>query len=160
MTDLKNELNVTLGVLAVNLARVVLVADGVAEFVDGNYKKLDCVLRQVEVGVAFVAPVQDVPTPPVAPVAAVPLDVAHTLAMHEMRMILTTEQSQMRVYMRNLAIAMALVVFVMSIVVMIAVYAIVYRLKEPAVCESFPSVLPTMYDNMKCCARMFSEDSS
>jgi outer membrane murein-binding lipoprotein Lpp len=96
----------------------------------------------------------------VAPVAPVPLDVAHTLAMHEMRMILTTEQSQMRVYMRNLAIAMALVVFVMSIVVMIAVYAIVYRLKEPAVCESFPSVLPTMYDNMKCCARMFSEDSS
>ena len=96
------------------------------------------------------------PVPVVAPVA---LDVAHTLAMHEMRMILTTEQSQMRVYMRNLAIAMALVVFVMSIVVMIAVYVIVYRLKEPAVCESFPSVLPTMYDNMKCCARMFSEDS-
>ena len=97
------------------------------------------------------------PVPAVAPVA---LDVTHTLAMHEMRMILTTEQSQMRVYIRNLAIAMALVVFVMSIVVMIAVYAIVYRLKEPAVCESFPSVLPTMYDNMKCCARMFSEDSS
>ena len=93
------------------------------------------------------------PVPAVAPVA---LDVTHTLAMHEMRMILTTEQSQMRVYIRN----MALVVFVMSIVVMIAVYVIVYRLKEPAVCESFPSVLPTMYDNMMCCARMFSEDSS
>ena len=86
------------------------------------------------------------PVPAVAPVA---LDVTHTLAMHEMR-----------VYIRNLAIAMALVVFVMSIVVMIAVYVIVYRLKEPAVCESFPSVLPTMYDNMMCCARMFSEDSS
>ncbi len=59
MAALKNELNVTLGVLAVNLARVVLVADGVAEFVDDNYKKLDCVLRQVEVGVASV---QDAPT--------------------------------------------------------------------------------------------------
>ena len=155
MAALKNELNVTLGVLAVNLARVVLVADGVAEFVDGNYKKLDCVLRQVEVGVAS----QDAPTPALVPVAPVALDVTHTLAMHEMRMILTTEQSQMRVYIRNLAIAMALVVFAMSIVVMIAVYVIVYRLKEPAVCESFPSVLPTMYDNMMCCARMFSEDS-
>ena len=97
------------------------------------------------------------PVPAVAPVA---LDVTHTLAMHEMRMILTTEQSQMRVYIKNLTIAMAVFVFVMSIVVMIAVYVIVYRLKEPAVCESFPSVLPTMYDNMMCCARMFSEDSS
>jgi hypothetical protein len=74
----------TLGPFESLTARVVLVADGVAEFVDGNYKKLDCVLRQVEVGVASV---QDVPTPPVS---SVPLDVAHTLAMHEMRMVLTT----------------------------------------------------------------------
>ena len=91
------------------------------------------------------------PVPDVAPVA---LDAAHTLAMHEMRMILTTEQSQMRVYMRNLAIAMAMFVFVMSIVVMIAVYAIVYRLKEPAVCESTPSPVCQMSDEvcLKCMA--------
>jgi hypothetical protein len=65
----------------------------------------------------------------------------------------------MRVHIMSLAIAMAVFVFVMSIVVMYFVYVIVYRLKEPAVCESFTSVLPTMYDNMMCCARMFSEDS-
>ena len=100
------------------------------------------------------------PVPVVAPVA---LDVTHTLMMRqydEMRHAITSEQSKMRVHITSLAIAMAMFVFVMSIVVMIAVYVIVYRLKEPAVCESFPSVLPTMYDNMMCCARMFSEDSS
>jgi hypothetical protein len=99
----------------------------------------------------------------VAPVTPVALDVTHTLMMRqydEMRRAIASEQSKMRVHITSLAISMALLDFVMSIVVMCFVYVVVYRFKEPAVCESFPSVLPTMYDNMICCARMFTEDSS
>jgi hypothetical protein len=100
------------------------------------------------------AVVADVLTPAVAPVS---LDVTHTLMMRqydEMRRAIASEQSKMRVYMRNLAIAMALFVFVMSIVVMIAVYVIVYRLKEPAVCESTASPVCQMSDEvcLKCMA--------
>ena len=40
---------------------------------------------------------------------------------------------------------MALLVFVMSIVVMCFVYVIVYRLKEPAVCELSPPMF-----NLNC----------
>jgi hypothetical protein len=134
--------------------------DSLLEEVEKLSSKVGVVVAEIEkVSVIMKAVGEADALAPVAPVAPVPLDVAHTFAMHEMRMVLTTEQSQMRVYIKNLAIAMALFVFVMSIVVMVVVYVIVYTLKEPAVCESFPSVLPTMYDNMMCCARMFTEDS-
>jgi hypothetical protein len=85
---------------------------------------------------------------PVAPVAPVSLDVTHTLMMRqydEMRRAIASEQSKTRVHITNLAIAMALFVFVMSIVVMVVVYVIVYRLKEPAVCDLSPPMF-----NLNC----------
>jgi len=106
---LKNELDVTLGVITVNLARVVLVADGLADFVEGNSKTLDSALRQVEAGVSDVPslsdapPVSDVPlTSPVSltpPVPPVDLAVTHTLMMrqyNEMRRVIASEHEKTR----------------------------------------------------------------
>jgi hypothetical protein len=93
------------------------------------------------------------------PVPSVSFDMAHSLMMHEMRMLLTTEQMQMRVFIRNWAIIMALFIFAMTIVVLSAVYVTMYMLKEPVVCESHAEALPTVYDNMMCCARVFAKDS-
>jgi hypothetical protein len=133
---LKNELDVTLGVISMNLARVVLVADGFAEFVEGNTKTLDRALRQVEAGVSDVPSLSDAPlTPPVPPVD---LAVTHTLMMRqydEMRRVMAGEQEKMRVYMKNWAVMMAVFVFLMTIIVVRHVHVTVYMLKEPAVCE-------------------------
>jgi hypothetical protein len=98
--------------------------------------------------------------PLTAPVPPVDIDVTHTLMMRqcdEMRRVMASEQEKTRVFIMNWAIFMVVFIFAMAIVVS---NVIVYMLKEPAVCESPAEALPTAYDNMMCCARMFSEDSS
>jgi hypothetical protein len=106
---------------------------------------VDAVAHQAHQVLAVREVVADVAAVSYAPVS---LDVTHTLMMrqyNEMRRAIASEESKTRVYMRNLAIAMALLVFVMSIVVMVVVYVIVYRLKEPAVCDLSPPMF-----NLNC----------
>ena len=89
-------------------------------------------------------------------VPPVSLDATHTLMMRqydEMRRVIATEQEKMRVFIKNWAIIMALFVFAMTIVVVSAVYVIVYMLKEPAVFESSPPVCNPYFD---CVAKFFA----
>jgi hypothetical protein len=91
-------------------------------------------------GVGAVVP--SVPVPEVAPLTApvppVDMAVTNTLMMRqydEMRRVMASEQEKTRVYMKNWAVMMAVLVFLMTIIVVSHVHVIVYMLKEPAVCE-------------------------
>jgi hypothetical protein len=120
--------------------------------------KLDEVKAILMLGFAEVdspAPVAEVDSA----VAVPPVDMAvtHTLMMRqcdEMRRVMASEQEKTRVFIRNWAIFMVGFIFAMAIVV-----SNVYMLKEPAVCESPAEALPTVYDNMRCCARVFAKDT-
>jgi hypothetical protein len=122
--------------------------------------KLDEVKAILMLGFAEVdspAPVAEVDSA----VAVPPVDMAvtHTLMMrqyNEMRRVMACEQEKTRVFIMNWAIFMVVFIFAMAIVVS---HVIVYMLKEPAVCESHAEALPTAYDNMMCCARVFAKDS-
>lgn len=153
---LKNEFDMTLGVISMNLARVVLVADGFAEFVDANTKTLDRALRQVEAGVSDVPSLSDAPLTQSVP--AVDLDVTHTLMMRqydEMRMVMACDQEKMRAFIRNRAIAMAVLIFVMTIVVVSHVHVLVYTLTEPVVFESSAPVCTPYFD---CIAKFLARE--
>jgi hypothetical protein len=163
---LRNEVDVTLGVIIMNLARVVEVADGFAEFVAGNTKTLDCVLRQVEAGVSDMPSLSDAPpasldaplTPLTPPVPPVDVAVTHTLMMRqydEMRRVMASEQEKTRVYMKNWAVMMAVLVFLMTIIVVSHVHVIVYMLKEPVVFESSAPVCNPYFD---CIAKFLTRE--
>jgi hypothetical protein len=131
-------------------------------------KKLNEVIFEVKkineiimVGVAEVdssAPVVEVDSAVgVPPVPPVDMAVTHTLMMRqydEMCRVMASEQEKTRVFIMNCAIFMVVFIFAMTIVV-----SHVYMLKEPAVCESPAEALPTVYDNMRCCARVFAKDT-
>jgi hypothetical protein len=129
--------------------------------------KLDEVISEVakikEIIMLGVAEVDSsVPVPLTPPVPVVDLAVTHTLMIRqydEMRRVMAGEQEKMRDYMKKWAIMMAVFVFLMTIVVVSHVHVTVYTLKEPVVCESHAEALPTVYDNMMCCARVFAKDS-
>jgi hypothetical protein len=113
------------------------------------------------------------PVPVVPPVPPVDMAVTHTLMMGqcaEMRMVIASEQEKTRVFIRNWAIALAVVfACVMAVAVVSFVFVAVYMHKEPVVCEPLvcepvvceppAEALLSVYDNMICCARMFTKDS-
>jgi hypothetical protein len=152
-----------------DITNVVRVVDGLAAFVDAKAPTLDALLRQAGSSV-------DVePVPVVPPVPPVDMAVTHTLMMGqcaEMRQYIASEQEKTRVFIRKWALA---VVFacVMAVAVVSFVFVAVYMHKEPVVCEPVvceplvcepvvceppAEALPSVYDNMMCCARMFTKD--
>ena len=148
---------------------VPLVANGalVAE-VEKVKTELDCVISEVaNIKEMVRLGLVEVNSPaPVVPVPAVQLDVTHTLMMRqydEMRRVMACDQEKMRVFIKNLAIIMAVFVFLMTIVVVSHVHVLVYTLKdtlkEPAVCESPVTALVSEWDNWLSCARIFSKDA-
>ena len=139
--------------LGVDITNIVRVVDGLAAFVDANAPTLDALLRQAESSVDD----EPVAPEPVAPVS-VPI-VSNFMDMPTLIWKIEDEGHKTRDYMKHLAIVMALFIFVMTIVVVSAVYVTVYMLTEPEPCESVPgqcpaASLPSKWDALTACARI------
>ena len=104
------------------------------DLISKNLVEFEAVIME---GVGAVVPSVSV-VPYVPPVPPVDLAVTLTLMMcqyDEMRRAMACDQEKMRAFIRNRVIAMVVLIFVMTIVVVSHVHVLVYTLKEPAVCE-------------------------
>ena len=140
---------------------VPLVANGalVAE-VEKVKVELDCVISEVAnikemVRLGLVEVDSAVAVPPVPPV-----DLAVTLTLmmcqyDEMRRAMACDQEKMRAFIRNRAIAMVVLIFVMTIVVVSHVHVLVYTLTEPVVFESSAPVCTPYFD---CIAKFLARE--
>jgi hypothetical protein len=99
---------------------------------------------------------------PVAPEVVAPVSVpivSNFMDVPTLIWKIEDEGRKTRDYIKHLAIVMALFIFVMTIVVVSAVYVTVYMLTEPEPCESVPgqcpsASLPSKWDALTACARI------